>query len=663
MLRRSRGRVASDLNEPPKRPAEPRLDVAESVLAAGDRSTAIRMAVTVLTADPRNRRAQRFVGRAAASCDLGERQDIARLLPIVGSVVPERPALRQLEALRLALSHDDGTLLDAWLAATARQRDARFIDALLLAHVELSDTPEEERNAARELLPGILRSFSSHAAVVPPRPTAAKGFAPDARPRAMTILDAPSEACFAPHLQLIRPSPVAWRESLERDRPDVLFVESTWMGNGGRWPGALSNEANLAALTELVKACRSQGIPTLFWNKEDPLAFDRFGRLSILFDRVFTTDEALVDRYQSEFGVDVWVLPFAAEPTLYNPINRTPDPSVAPICFAGSWYPGLPGRNEAALPLLKAAMPFGLAIYDRYADQTSGPNRPFPPEFASNVIGSLAPDEVPKAFKRHGIIINVNTITTSPTMCARRAFEAVAVGVPVVSNPCAGMENLLGTLGIRYCPDVATARTAYAEFLAGGEHIERELVAATRHVLSRHTYAHRLQVMLTGICDLPDPEPPEVVIVSATSSQDELDALVGTVLSQAGVRTRTMAIGDDTLDAREAVKIVDVNTFGRLLAGLQRLPVAFIDPRSSYDAHHLLDAVQALRFSGAQVVGKGIGERDTFTSQLALDTLVFDAEVLPTLRAPALTSTAQLAGVLLEDLKRRHGRLYAVHPF
>ena len=93
-----------------------------------------------------------------------------------------------------------------------------------------------------------------------------------------------------------------------------------------------------APLRELVAWCKEQGIPTVFWNKEDPPNYERFIETAKLFDRVFTVDVDCVPRYVKDLGHDrVEVLPFAAAPRIHNPI-AAPDGRTFDIAFAGTYF-------------------------------------------------------------------------------------------------------------------------------------------------------------------------------------------------------------------------------------------------------------------------------------------------------------------------------------
>jgi hypothetical protein len=126
--------------------------------------------------------------------------------------------------------------------------------------------------------------------------------------------------------------PDTWRAALEADRPHLLFVESAWKGNGGSWEfqvGSYSypQSVGLPHLSELVEWCRAHDVPTVFWNKEDPVHFDKFKEAARLFDVVLTTDADRIPHYEALDGLRAEVvaaLPFAAQPTLHHPTHELP---------------------------------------------------------------------------------------------------------------------------------------------------------------------------------------------------------------------------------------------------------------------------------------------------------------------------------------------------
>ena len=96
--------------------------------------------------------------------------------------------------------------------------------------------------------------------------------------------------------------PDRWREQVDSPRRlDLLFVESAWHGNGDAWQYHLTGtSAPRPAIVELVQWCRDHGVPTVFWNKEDPVHYEDFLDTARLFDHVWTTDSDRVPDYHRD---------------------------------------------------------------------------------------------------------------------------------------------------------------------------------------------------------------------------------------------------------------------------------------------------------------------------------------------------------------------------
>ena len=88
---------------------------------------------------------------------------------------------------------------------------------------------------------------------------------------------------------------------IKLDGLDFVFVESAWNGNSRRlevqahWAfGAGDRTSSNCSPNAVV-----EGLPTVFWNKEDPPHFEDFLPLAKLVDVVFTSDVRLVTEYRS----------------------------------------------------------------------------------------------------------------------------------------------------------------------------------------------------------------------------------------------------------------------------------------------------------------------------------------------------------------------------
>ncbi|MDX1620030.1 MAG: glycosyltransferase [Nitriliruptorales bacterium] len=339
--------------------------------------------------------------------------------------------------------------------------------------------------------------------------------------RVGAILDTFSASCFAPECDLIRFRPDNWREVLEQKQPHLLFVESAWQGNDGSWQyqvGSYSyaDSVGLPHLSNLVKWCRTRDIPTVFWNKEDPVHFDKFKEAAQLFDVVLTTDADRVDAYRDLPDLraeTVAPLPFAAQPEIHNPICAPIHREEIPV-FAGTYYKNRHAeRREQLEMLLDAARPLGLQIFDRMHGKESE-SVGYPDRFQEHISGGLPYAEMVEAYKRYRVFLNTNSVTESPTMFSRRVFELLASGTPVVSTPSNGMEEMLGdVLDVVTNPD--EAREAIEALLEGDVHWHHRSRAGIRRVMNHHTYAHRMaQVAQHAGFHVADPGPPDITLLA-----------------------------------------------------------------------------------------------------------------------------------------------------
>ena len=254
-----------------------------------------------------------------------------------------------------------------------------------------------------------------------------------------------------------------WRAELAAQPVDLLFVESAWHGNADEWQYQLTGTSGVKeSMRELVAHCREQGIPTVFWNKEDPPHYDDFLECARLFDIVFTTDVNKIPDYHRDLGHErVGVLPFAAQPAVHNPARPRNGFHERDVAFGGMYFAHkFPERREQMDVLLggahdaSAKLDRGLEIFSRYLGQDE--RYQFPEPLDQHVVGSLGYDQMLTAYKAYRVFLNVNSVVDSPSMCARRIFEITACGTPVVSHrprPCDGISPTTN------CPLWRTAST------------------------------------------------------------------------------------------------------------------------------------------------------------------------------------------------------------
>ena len=74
------------------------------------------------------------------------------------------------------------------------------------------------------------------------------------------------------------------------------MVESAWRGVSDNWRNLLTDvkKKTNEEIEEVINYCKKNDIPTVFWNKEDPINYQHFINSAKLFDIIFTTDENII---------------------------------------------------------------------------------------------------------------------------------------------------------------------------------------------------------------------------------------------------------------------------------------------------------------------------------------------------------------------------------
>jgi len=295
--------------------------------------------------------------------------------------------------------------------------------------------------------------------------------------------------------------PSNWLEIFKNNKIDIFFCESAWSGVDSvkrPWKGQVYSSINFqkenrTILLSVLKYCKENNIPTIFWNKEDPTHYPdkvhNFVDTAIKFDHIFTTSIECVEKYKKEYGhKSVHLLMFATQPRLFNPINkfnRTDE-----IIFAGSWYKQHKTRCKEMEIILDKIIESGykLKIYNRYSE-SDDPNHLFPEKYQPYVNPCLSHDKLDIAYKGSKMALNINTVVDSESMFARRVFELMSSNTLVISNYSKGMELLFGE-------NVYFTEENKPLEIKG---IEEKRGSALYDVLKNHTYEIRFKQILDNI--------------------------------------------------------------------------------------------------------------------------------------------------------------------
>ncbi len=310
-------------------------------------------------------------------------------------------------------------------------------------------------------------------------------------------------------------TPWNWYEMLENEKPDLFFCESAWSGIAKYkdcWRGRIYKSDrvkynNRKVLFQILEYCNANGIPTVFWNKEDPTYFGNtnndFIDTALHFDYIFTTAEECVEKYKKRGAKNVFVLPFGFSPKLFNPMNSTEKENRA--VFAGSWYPMHTERCRQMRAVFDEVLKHDimLQIYDRNSDIKETLNI-FPEEYKAYVHDKIPFEKLGEEIKKSHYGININTVVNSSTMFARRVYEMMACNVCIISNESQGIKKQF------------PQRVWFAGEDFDVSKIEEICRVNVQEVLSKHTNESRLKKILEDIGYPVEEDIVSIAVVSKT---------------------------------------------------------------------------------------------------------------------------------------------------
>lgn len=258
---------------------------------------------------------------------------------------------------------------------------------------------------------------------------------------------------------------------------EFLLVESAWENFRRR-------EDRFSVPIQLVQAYRQAGIPVIFWNKEDPLHFDRFLPLATACDIVLTTDADSVLRYReahSQAIVDTML--FAAQPDLHRQYyEKEADKR---IFFAGTLRSHHDDRMVGFNQLIRPAVDVGLHIFSRKGS--------WPEDCQACVVGSHPYLRLLREYSRYSIGLNISSIKDSPTMFPRRVVEMPMANIFVVSDRCRALEELFPEIPQSH--SASQTRDILGHFLTHEAERAELLTALKTRIEQHHTCRHRVEQM------------------------------------------------------------------------------------------------------------------------------------------------------------------------
>lgn len=428
------------------------------------------------------------------------------------------------------------------------------------------------------------------------------------------ILDPFSFDCFKFECSLFQLSVKEWRLQLEGNNPDFVFVESAWEA----WDFDLVRIQNKpgSEIRKLISYCKKNKITTVFWNKEDSLNYVDFIETAKLFDYVFTTDENCLDLYKKEVRHNrVYVLSFAAQPMIHNPINSR---KIGDVAFAGSWFnhPTFEERRTDMELILDPARQYNLQIFDRKYNMPKPNNFAFPEKYASNIVGGLPYSKMVQVYKMFRIFLNVNSIKDSSTMFSRRVYELLACGTCVVSTYSKGISETFHDI----VPIVETSEDTervLKKMLNNHNLMQIQRVLGIRAVYEKHLYEHRFNYVLQQIGI--NYRPRQSVGVSVISCfPDNFDELIDNYYRQS-IEIKELIVvikkRDEPLYTKfrnhQNINIISVadnsnetESYNAAIKKSENGIISIFCDKCYYGEYFLSDLITSYKYTDAEVVGK-----------------------------------------------------------
>lgn len=514
--------------------------------------------------------------------------------------------------------------------------------------------------------------------------------------RVACILDEFSFFSWQHQFDLVNLSYDNCMEEIKVFNPQFLLVESAWQGKNGEWKAYIAkakrSDFQFERIFQVLDLCKKLGIPTVFWNKEDPYHFENFIELAQEFDYIATIDQDMVPFYQQKTKKkNAFYLPFAAETKLHNPAKNTAS-FLGEVAFSGTWYGEYKERSEKMQYLLRAAKQHSLWIFDRNFG-TGQLVWSYPEEFRNEVVGRVDYKEMAYLYRFFKTFLNVDTVAESQWVCSRRVYEILASGVPIISAHASGIDALFSKPIVYTVDNQEETKQALNFFLNDEDKHNRISHLAYRTIHSQHTYYHRAKQILAKLnIDRSACRQCSVGAIIVATSKKELEMHLASCERQryplSSIRVICPKYLERTVEQDEKLKenkfftYTEQYGFGNLLiriAGqMEEEYIAIMQGKVIFGVEYLADMILAGQFTQADIIGKGsfyfyneltneaelINEdrRHQYTWQLTNHALVIRREGLETLKVTLGHTGMEIEKILLAAY-RENFSAYSADPY
>ena len=414
------------------------------------------------------------------------------------------------------------------------------------------------------------------------------------------ILDELSCYCFPYECKFLDLDVSNWKEKLEEFQPQLLFVESAWHGVSNHWYKKVYNISD--EILGILNWCRRNNVPTVFWNKEDPVHVDTFLGVASQFDWVYTTDMDCIPLYKRLLGHDrVGVLPFAVCTQKFNPIEKYKRQEKC--CFAGGYYALQKERCEDFENIYDVCQEIvGFDIYDRNV-YPGNPDYEFPEKYRGDIVGSLPMDKIDIAYKGYQYGITMNTVKYSSTMEARRIFELLACNTISISNPCQAIQNLFGDLVLIYKND-QDLKDRLEQLERVPEYKQKFMLKALRKVMTQHTYAERLYKVIEDVFGETKRRTAKVCAFAVVKTESELTAIRRNFARQNYPADFCIIVPECLKNIECEYTIISETAMTSITELCDAEYYCYFDAHNYYGKNYIVDLIIATQYTVCPVIGK-----------------------------------------------------------
>lgn len=446
-------------------------------------------------------------------------------------------------------------------------------------------------------------------------------------------------------------TPGNWKQVLQYAKPDLLLVESIWIGCTGHWHmGQHHASPAHAELVEIVEEARRLSIPAVFWITKGVEYHEHYREYARHFDAVFCVDEREVERLIAE-GIEACFLPPCVQPALFNPFRFYDHHGDIGLNVLFDGWAAL-DRETENLAVLEKLKPFGLGIiesrYQLFRNRLS-----VLPQYRDHILGCVDQATKQAVLKYAKSYVTVDSPMSSAITQQWMSLEAAACRVPVVHLGRLADNDLRRDFVIE-CLQEQDFLIEFVRYHEDELYHERVAHLSWRTVNRKHTFSHRLHAICAKVGVVHDwVEYPKASLVTPTYRKEYLPNCLETFDRQSYENKELVLVfnGNELVDHRDMglgkarEDVIFSHVPRDLFAGaslnmghvLARGKYCFrIDDDDFYGENYILDMILQARSIDAGLFGKSSaplffeGEKGVYVRNETLSFVIAPQEALQT---------------------------------